>query len=53
MVDMIVIGADTHKRSHTLVAIDAAIGRTRRELEIGASDQGEVEGFAVCGRLGC
>ena len=23
MMDMIVIGADTHKRSHTLVALDA------------------------------
>jgi hypothetical protein len=37
MVDMIVIGADTHKRSHTLVAVDAATGRTRGELEIAAT----------------
>jgi transposase len=40
---MIVIGADTHKRSHTLVAVDAATGRTCGELEIVASDQGELD----------
>jgi hypothetical protein len=28
-VQMIVIGVDTHKRSHTLVALDAATGATR------------------------
>jgi hypothetical protein len=26
--NMIVIGADTHKRSHTLVAVEAATGQT-------------------------
>jgi transposase len=45
MVDMIVIGADTHKRSHTLVAVEAATGQTRGELEITASDQGELDGL--------
>ena len=43
MMDMIVIGADTHKRSHTLVAVEAATGRTRGELEIAATGQGEIE----------
>jgi hypothetical protein len=27
---MIVIGADTHKHSHTVGAVDAATGRARR-----------------------
>jgi hypothetical protein len=30
---MIVIGVDTHKRSHTLVALDAATGATRGAVE--------------------
>jgi transposase len=37
---MIVVGAVTHKRTHTLVAVDAATGSTRGELTIAASDQG-------------
>jgi hypothetical protein len=40
---MIVIGGDTHKRSHTLVAVDAATGQTRGELTIAASGDGELE----------
>ena len=51
MVDMIVIGADTHKRSHTLVAVDAATGRTRGELEIAATGQGEVEALRFAASL--
>ena len=51
-VHMIVIGADTHKRSHTLVAVDAATGRTRGELEIAASDAGRARRAAVRGRPG-
>ena len=40
---MIVIGVDTHKRSHTLVALDAATGATRGQLTIPASDEGMLE----------
>ena len=40
---MIVIGVDTHKRSHTLVALDAATGAERGQLTIPASDQGTFE----------
>jgi transposase len=51
MVDMIVIGADTHKRSHTLVAVDAATGRTRGELEIAATGQGEIDALRFAASL--
>jgi transposase len=51
MVDMIVIGADTHKRSHTLVAVDAATGRTRGELEIAATGQGEIDALRFAAGL--
>ncbi len=37
---MIVIGVDTHKRSHTLVALDAATGVARGQLTIPASADG-------------
>jgi transposase len=37
---MIVIGVDTHKRSHTLVALDARTGAARGELTIPASADG-------------
>ena len=37
---MIVIGVDTHKRSHTLVALDATTGSARGQLTIPASDDG-------------
>jgi transposase len=37
---MIVIGVDTHKHSHMLVALDAATGATRGQLRITASDDG-------------
>ena len=33
---MIVIGADTHKRSHTVAAVDAATGRLLDEQTIAA-----------------
>jgi transposase len=48
---MIVIGADTHKRTHTLVAVDAATGRTCGELEIAASDQGELDALRFAAGL--
>lgn len=37
---MIVIGADIHKRNHTLVAVRAGSGELIGELEIGATDDG-------------
>jgi transposase len=48
---MIVIGADTHKRSHTLVAVDAVTGQTRGELTIAASAQGELDALRFAGEL--
>jgi transposase len=50
-VHMIVIGADTHKRTHTLVAVDATTGRTRGELTITASDQGELDALRFAAGL--
>ena len=40
---MIVIGADTHKRNHTLVAVDAGTGALRGQREIAASDDGSLD----------
>jgi transposase len=40
---MIVIGADTHKRNHTLVALDGQTGALRGQLEIAATDAGSVD----------
>jgi transposase len=40
---MIVIGADTHKRNHTLVAVDAGTGASRGQLQIAASDAGSLD----------
>jgi transposase len=40
---MIVIGVDTHKRQHTLVALDAATGVSLGQLTIPASDQGTLD----------
>lgn len=37
---MIVIGADTHKSTHALAAVDAGTGEMRGELEIRADDDG-------------
>jgi hypothetical protein len=37
---MIVIGVDTHKRSHTLVAVDAVTGGVLGERTVPASDRG-------------
>ena len=38
--DMIVIGVDAHKRTHTLVALDAVTGVSRGETTVQASDDG-------------
>jgi transposase len=40
---MIVIGADTHKRNHTLVALDGQTGTVRGQVEIVASDEGSID----------
>jgi transposase len=50
-VQMIVIGVDTHKRSHTLVALDAATGVTRGQLTIPASDDGTLDALRFAGEL--
>jgi hypothetical protein len=39
---MIVIGADTHKRSHALAAVDSGTGRMRGQREIGADESGHL-----------
>ncbi|MCA1700920.1 MAG: IS110 family transposase [Actinobacteria bacterium] len=39
---MIVIGADTHKRSHALAAVDAGTGRQRGARQIKAEESGHV-----------
>jgi hypothetical protein len=48
---MIVIGVDTHKRSRTLVALDAATGATRGVLTIAASDDGTLDAVRFAGKL--
>ncbi len=39
---MIVIGADTHKRTHALAAVDAGTGQVRGYQEVSAADRGEL-----------
>jgi transposase len=48
---MIVIGADTHKRNHTLVALDAQTGVLRGQLQVPASDTGSVEALKFAAGL--
>jgi len=50
-VQMIVIGVDTHKRSHTLVALDAATGMARGQLTIPGSDAGTLDALRFAGEL--
>jgi transposase len=40
---MIVIGADTHKRTHMLVAVDAATGQLQGRREIAATEPGHLD----------
>jgi transposase len=40
---MIVIGADTHKRNHMLVALDGQTGAMLGQLQIAATDQGALD----------
>src|SRR5665213_2030404 len=49
---MIVIGVDTHKRSHTLVAVDAATGGVLGERTIVASDEGALAALRLLAGLG-
>jgi hypothetical protein len=39
---MIVIGADVHKRTHALAAVEAGTGRQRGARQIEAEDQGHL-----------
>ena len=48
---MIVIGADTHKRNHTLVALDGQTGAARGQIEIAASDNGSLEALRFASAL--
>lgn len=48
---MIVIGVDTHKRSHTLVALDAATGVMRGQLTIAAGDEGTLDALRFAAEL--
>ncbi len=49
---MIVIGADTHKRTHALAAIDADTGQLLGEREIAATEQGHLDGLRWAHELG-
>jgi len=48
---MIVIGADTHKRNHMLVALDGLTGAVRGQLQIAASDQGALQALRFAAGL--
>jgi hypothetical protein len=48
---MIVIGADTHKRNHTLVALDWQTGALRGQRAIRASDAGSLDALRFAAEL--
>jgi transposase len=48
---MIVIGADTHKRSHALAALDSQTGVLVDELEIAADEDGQLRAMAWAAEL--
>jgi transposase len=48
---MIVIGADTHKRNHTLVAVDGHTGALLGQREIPASDTGSLDALRFAAGL--
>src|SRR6202042_1683132 len=48
---MIVIGADTHKRNHMLVAVDGQTGALRGQREIAASDAGSLDALRFAAGL--
>jgi transposase len=49
---MIVIGVDAHKRTHTLVAVDAVTGTSRGETTVQASDDGVLNALRFAAGLG-
>jgi hypothetical protein len=49
---MIVVGVDAHKRTHTLVAIDAGTGELRGQRTVAASDDGSTCALRFAGELG-
>lgn len=49
---MIVIGAETHKRTHALAAVDADTGQLLGEREIAATEQGHLDGLRWARELG-
>ncbi len=49
---MIVVGVDAHKRTHTLVAIDAGTGELRGQRTVAASDDGSIDALRFAGELG-
>src|SRR5687768_4036201 len=48
---MIVIGADTHKSSHTLAAVEAATGRVVGSRTVAADEAGQLTAIKWAGRL--
>ncbi len=48
---MILIGADTHERNHTLVAVDGQTGAARGQVAIAASDAGALEALRFAAGL--
>ena len=48
---MIVIGVDTHKRSHMLVALEAITGATRGQMRIAATDDGTLAALRFAAEL--
>ncbi len=53
---MIVIGVDAHKRTHTLVAVDAVTGAGRGQRTVPASDAGALDALRSppgLVRIGC
>jgi transposase len=49
---MIVIGVDTHKRTHTLVALDAGTGVVSGQRTVQASDEGSLDAVRFGGEAG-
>ena len=52
MPGMIVIGADTHKQTHTLVALDEATGRHLGEITVSSRPEGALEALTWAAGLG-
>ena len=50
---MIVLGADTHKRSHTIAAVAAATGELRGEQTVQVGAKGFAALVVWARRLGC